>query len=226
MPQTGCNTGSAGAGLRSPAALKPSPVTQNSAREMLSPCCRFRKGRTCSCRANRSARSVLSQSHTLAVVGCTRVLQRNIISLWPLPSFMSINPVEQLASAPSTIMIVDDEVLIRFAVADYLRECGYHVVEAASGDEALALLQSSETPRIGLVFSDVQMPGTIDGFALARWVREHRSGLPVILTSGAARTADLAEELCEIGPVEQKPYDAKSLHSRIQKMLGVERGAR
>lgn len=126
--------------------------------------------------------------------------------------------VGEMQSPPKAILVVDDEVLIRFVIADYLRDCGYHVLEAASGDEALELL-SSKSVTIDLVFSDVQMPGQTDGFGLARWIRDNRPGIRIVLTSGIARTADLAEDLCSIGPIEAKPYDAKSLAGRIRTLL-------
>ncbi|TPG37998.1 response regulator [Sphingomonas koreensis] len=126
--------------------------------------------------------------------------------------------VTQLEEAPHCILVVEDEVLIRFVIADYLRDCGYHVMEAADAAEAIALLQVEAAP-IDLVFSDVQMPGDMDGFGLAHWVRANRPGLPIILTSGNARTADLGEKLCEIGPVESKPYDAASLVTRMRTLI-------
>jgi CheY-like chemotaxis protein len=63
--------------------------------------------------------------------------------------------------------VVEDEVLVRLVIADYLRECGYKVYEAVNAGEAVAMLQAPEV-FINVVFSDVQMPGTMDGFALAR----------------------------------------------------------
>jgi CheY-like chemotaxis protein len=132
--------------------------------------------------------------------------------------------VMELDTPPQCILVVEDEVLIRFVIADYLRECGYHVMEAANAAEAVELLQVEATP-IDLVFSDVQMPGDMDGFGLAHWVRANRPGLPIILTSGNARTADLGEQLCEIGPVESKPYDAASLVTRMRTLL-AKAGAR
>jgi CheY-like chemotaxis protein len=135
----------------------------------------------------------------------------------------NVSPVSKLEEAPRCILVVDDEVLIRFAIADYLRECGYHVIEAADAAEALELLES-QPGLVDLVFSDVQMPGEMDGFGLARWVRSNRPGLPVILTSGNARTAELGEDLCEIGPLEAKPYDAKSLAQRMASLLAAAKG--
>ena len=74
------------------------------------------------------------------------------------------------------------------AIAEYLRDCGYHVVEAANGDEAISVLTAADC-EIDLILSDVQMPGTVDGFALARWVRQNMPGLEIILTSGYAGAA-------------------------------------
>jgi CheY-like chemotaxis protein len=116
-----------------------------------------------------------------------------------------------------TILVVEDEVLIRMSVADYLRECGYRVVEAGNGDEALAVLATDT--RIDILFTDVQMPGRIDGFGLARWIRDKRAGVKVILTSGVTRTSEAAGDLCEEGPMLAKPYDHSDLGRRIRVLL-------
>lgn len=117
----------------------------------------------------------------------------------------------------ATLLLVEDEVLIRLTVADYLRDCGYHVIEASNAQEALSVLTSDID--IDIVFSDVQMPGTIDGFGLARWVRDHRPGVRVLLTSGLARTSSAARDLCEHGNVLPKPYDHDSLLARLRGLL-------
>jgi CheY-like chemotaxis protein len=117
-----------------------------------------------------------------------------------------------------TILVVEDEVLTRLVIAEYLRECGYRVHEAANADEAVAVL---ETPEfiIDIVFSDVQMPGSMDGFGLAQWVRTNCPRVEVILTSGIARSAQLAGELCESGPLLAKPYDPALALDRIKQLL-------
>jgi CheY-like chemotaxis protein len=118
---------------------------------------------------------------------------------------------------PRTILVVEDEVLVRMVIADYLRDCGYKVIEAGNAAEALTVLQSSET--VDIVFSDVQMPGEMDGFGLAQWVRQNRPGLRILLTSGNARAAHTAGDLCEEGPLESKPYQPQSVLARIQQLL-------
>ena len=119
-----------------------------------------------------------------------------------------------------TILIVEDETLIRIALSDYLQECGFKILEAAHADEAVKILEHCPVV-IDLVFSDVVMPGSMDGFALARWIRAHRPGLPVMLTSGDARKADCARELCEREPFLSKPYDLARLVAEMRTLLGA-----
>jgi CheY-like chemotaxis protein len=116
-----------------------------------------------------------------------------------------------------TILVVEDEVLVRMVIADYLRECGYRVIEAGSAEEAITVLTSPEP--VDIVCSDVQMPGEMDGFGLATWIRRNQPWLKVLLTSGNARAATTAGDLCEEGPLEQKPYHPQTILTRIQQLL-------
>jgi len=121
-----------------------------------------------------------------------------------------------------TILVVEDEVLIRLVIADYLRDCGYKVYEAVSGEEAIAILQAPEV-SIDVVFSDVEMPGSMDGFALARWVRANKPGMEIILTSGIERSADIAATLCEAGPLMKKPYSSQDVVDRLRQLAAKAR---
>ena len=123
------------------------------------------------------------------------------------------------AAAPATILVVDDEPLVRLAIVDMLLDCGYRVFEAANGDEAIHLLDAGEA-RIDIVFSDIQMPGRHDGFAVSRWVHANRPGVRVLLTSGNAHALDQARQLRNGGlldgdAVVAKPYDHAALLRRI-----------
>ena len=127
------------------------------------------------------------------------------------------------ADAPSpTVLVVEDEVLIRLVIADYLRDCGYKVHEAVSGEEAIAILQAPEV-SIDVVFSDVEIPGSMDGFALARWVRANKPGMEIILTSGIERSADIAATLCEAGPLMKKPYSSQDVVDRLRQLAAKAR---
>jgi len=89
---------------------------------------------------------------------------------------------DTLAGRQIRLLVVEDEIFIRMFVCDLLRDAGYDVVEAVSGDEALDILKAGIP--IDLVLSDVRMPGATDGLALLEFVRRNLADLPVILTSG------------------------------------------
>jgi CheY-like chemotaxis protein len=118
-----------------------------------------------------------------------------------------------------TVLVVEDDVLVRMPIAQYLRDCGYRVIEAVNADEAMTVL-SHEATRVDIVFSDIKMPGTVDGFGLANWIRQHRPGIDVLLTGTVARTVGTAQHLCAQAPVA-KPYDAKSVHDHIRRLLAA-----
>jgi CheY-like chemotaxis protein len=124
---------------------------------------------------------------------------------------------EPVPAPPPVVLVVEDDVLIRTVVAAYLRECGFDVVEAGSADEAIRVLEADI--NVDIVFSDVNMPGSMDGFGLAQWLRRERPGLKIILTSGVARTAKEAGDLCEHGPMLAKPYDHAELERHIRTLL-------
>ena len=76
---------------------------------------------------------------------------------------------EPVPAPPPSVLVVEDDVLVRTVVAAYLRECGFGVVESVSADEAVRVLEAGI--RVDIVFSDVNMPGKLDGFGLAQWIR-------------------------------------------------------
>jgi two-component system, response regulator PdtaR len=114
-----------------------------------------------------------------------------------------------------TVLVVEDEILIRTAVAEYLRISGYAVVEAADAAEAVTVFEAREP--IDVVFCDVDMPGTMDGLSLARWIKQHHSTLPVLLTSGRGIAASAAERGNFL--FVSKPYHLEELGERIRLAL-------
>jgi DNA-binding NtrC family response regulator len=128
----------------------------------------------------------------------------------------------ELAEFAGTILVVEDEVLIRLVIAQYLRDCGYRVIEAVHADEALLVLRKSEL-EIDVVFTDVEMPGSMDGFALSQWVRSNRPGVDVILAGSVGRAVQAASDLCDEGNHVPKPYDAKGVHDHIRRLLASRR---
>jgi|SRR5215471_6568773 len=91
-------------------------------------------------------------------------------------------PSELRASANPTILIAEDDVLVRMAIADELRDQAYTVIEAATGDEALTIL-TSET-KVDLVLTDVKMPGKTDGLTLAKHLRAHDPMTKIVMLTG------------------------------------------
>lgn len=115
----------------------------------------------------------------------------------------------------ATILVVEDEILIRLAVADFLREQGYRVLEAASGNEAQKVLASAEP--VELVFSDVNMPGAVDGLGLAAWIRAEHPDVQVILTSGVAGAVRAGRQIASFF---EKPYNFEALAAEIRRLIG------
>ena len=122
----------------------------------------------------------------------------------------------------STILVVEPDILVRMIIADYLRGCGYKVIEAVTADDVATVLGTQQ--KIDLVFAEVQLGGSMDGFGLARWVREKHPGVDVILASGIAKAAEQAAGLCDEGPVE-KPYQPQEVVRRINILLERRRTA-
>jgi CheY-like chemotaxis protein len=121
------------------------------------------------------------------------------------------------AAVTTRLLIVEPNVLVRSAVADYLRECGYTVLEATNSKDAVALVQASADIRVVLV--DVGSPEVPDGFALVQWIRRERPDIKVAMTSGIGRTAQTAGELCATGPLLRKPYHHQELERHIRQLL-------
>lgn len=91
----------------------------------------------------------------------------------------------------SKCLLVEDEYLIRLTIAEVLAEEGFDVLEAATGDEAVELLQRNAD--IGLLLTDIQLPGSVDGLGLVRRARERAPALPVILMTGRGPGAASAD---------------------------------
>jgi len=121
--------------------------------------------------------------------------------------------------APASILIVDGDIVSRHVIADYLRHCGYAVVEAATTDEALtALLEPALS--IDVILCDVSALGSRSGFELATWVRQNRHELEVRLAAGADIAAQTAAELCESGPHLKRPYEPEAVIGYIKRLRG------
>ena len=122
-------------------------------------------------------------------------------------------------TATRTIVLAEQDVLVRMSLADYLRGCGYKVLEARSADEAIRLLEDSGIPT-HVVISSIELAG--DEFGIAKWLRDHRPDLELRLTGTTKRAVDVAASLCDGGPLPA-PYNAQILHRRILRLMGGRR---
>lgn len=114
------------------------------------------------------------------------------------------------------ILVVEDEALIRAMLAEVLRETGFTVIEAASADLALECL--NDMARLDLLFTDIQMPGSMNGIDLARRLRVDNPNLPIIIASANLdnRSVD------EFGPFIAKPYLMHHAVDLVLDVLGLE----
>jgi DNA-binding NtrC family response regulator len=122
------------------------------------------------------------------------------------------------ATRQSIVLVVEDEILIRSPVSEFLRSAGYKVIEAANAVEAVAVFAGAVP--IDLVFSDINMPGTMDGVGLARWVAGHHPGVRVILTSAVSHARRAGEIAAHFLP---KPYRLAEAAHRIGSLLNTPR---
>jgi DNA-binding response OmpR family regulator len=127
----------------------------------------------------------------------------------------------ELENDKTTVLVVEDEVLIRLMIADALRSQGINVIEASNGDEAMRVLQSGLP--VELLLTDIRMPSALDGVALAQAARAARPGLKLIVaTSQQAddQLAGLADAFFS------KPYHLNAIVDRVKSLLSEAHHAR
>lgn len=120
--------------------------------------------------------------------------------------------------ASQTILIVEYQPIIRLNIADYLRGCGFRVVETNSAAEAIQITQSGEV-QVDLIFSEVQVPGEVDGLGLSHWLRANKPGVSLIFTSAYAAAVEAEAVINERRPFIAKPYNQRQVVHRIRSML-------
>lgn len=117
-------------------------------------------------------------------------------------------------TVPNCVLVVEDDVEIRLIVAQAMRDAELCVIEARSGEDAVRYLKAGG--HVDLIFSDIQMPGSIDGLQLARHVHATYPAIPVILTSGNIKPAGLDATEKFIA----KPYGIGRVVAQVAQMLG------
>ena len=117
---------------------------------------------------------------------------------------------------PAVVLVVEDEMLLRMRTVDMVEDAGFTSVEAVDADEAVAILESRSD--IALLFTDIQMPGSMDGLKLAHAVHERWPPIKIILVSGQLRltSMDIPADSRFFG----KPLEAREMIVEMQNMIG------
>ncbi len=120
-----------------------------------------------------------------------------------------------ISDAPYAL-VVDDDLIIRMDATDILEQAGFQVLEAEHGDAALALLKGRHS-EVVLLFTDVQMPGELDGFALARSVAASWPHISIVVASGHIKPepGTMPDKARFVG----KPFSAAVVHAHLQEVL-------
>jgi CheY-like chemotaxis protein len=113
------------------------------------------------------------------------------------------------------VLVVEDEILIRMAIADSIADAGFVVYEAANADQAILILESH--PDVRALFTDIDMPGSMDGLKLAAAVRDRWPPVKIIITSGHVKIRP--EDLPVEGKFFAKPYDASKVVSTLRSLV-------
>ncbi|MGC2027431.1 response regulator [Bradyrhizobium sp.] len=114
------------------------------------------------------------------------------------------------------VLIVEDDLLIRIHAAQIIEEAEFDVVEASNADEAIAILEAR--PDIGVLFTDIQMPGSMDGLKLAAAVKGRWPPIKILTTSGLVTVGP--DELPEGGRFLPKPYSPTQLAATLRELAG------
>ena len=125
--------------------------------------------------------------------------------------------MNRLRKGCPTVLVVEDEILERLSLADFLRQSGCSVIEAHDAHEATQLLHAGR--QIDFLFADMRLPGEMDGVGLARWMRAYHPAVPVVLTSGHHAGLAAAADLCAHGSVVPKPYVLTEVARTIRALL-------
>jgi len=117
--------------------------------------------------------------------------------------------------SPATVLVVEDEAFLLFAIADELREVGFAVFEASNADQAIMLLETHQD--ISILFTDIDMPGSMDGLRLSAAVRDRWPPVKIIVTSGKRRPDSGA--MPDGGVFLPKPYAPEKVAATIRALI-------
>lgn len=121
-----------------------------------------------------------------------------------------------MSDAQPVVLLVEGDIVARHPLAEYLRDCGFTVFEAANRDEAMQALNSPDL-RISVVLADMATTGC--GFDLRHWIAEQHLSVEVILAGSIEKAVDHASTICSDGPALAKPYQHHLVLDHIRQSL-------
>jgi CheY-like chemotaxis protein len=124
---------------------------------------------------------------------------------------------DEIAHSSPVILIVEDELLLRMDSAAMIENAGFEVVQAGNADEAIAIPQAR--PAIHVVFTDIRMPGSMDGLKLARFVRDRWPPIKIVATSGRVRVG--APDLPAGSVFLPKPYRGAQVVATLRELTSA-----
>ena len=118
-------------------------------------------------------------------------------------------------AAAISVLVVEDEVMISNLVADCLSESGFRVHEVATADEALRYIKSGA--NVDVLFTDINLPGGMNGAELAEWARELRLEMPIVYASGRCKLSEISP-LVPRSLFVAKPYDPNDICALLMRL--------
>jgi two-component sensor histidine kinase/ActR/RegA family two-component response regulator len=119
--------------------------------------------------------------------------------------------------SPTNVLVVEDEMVLRMRAVDIVEDAGFTAIEAVNAEQALSILEKRSD--ISLLFSDIQMPGSMDGLKLAHAVHNRWPSIKIILVSGQVHVADA--DTPDDARFFGKPLEAKQMIAELQQMVGA-----
>src|ERR1700716_1782267 len=135
---------------------------------------------------------------------------------FPLTPKAPVMMVLDHSDVPAVVLVVEDEMLLRMRAVDMVEDAGFTSVEAVDADEAVAILESRSD--IALLFTDIQMPGSMDGLKLAHAVHKRWPPIKIILVSGQLKLANI--DIPADSRFFGKPLEARKMIAEMQSMIG------
>ena len=143
-------------------------------------------------------------------------VQMELVSPRTLRLVWKVYRVAQPGRKRPVVLVVEDELLIRTNAVDMLRDAGFDVIEAVNADEAIMILEGGST--IDVVFTDVQMPGSMDGLKLAAAVRNRWPPIKIVATSGVLKVGE--DDLPAGSRFLPKPYSPSQIVVTLRELTG------